>query len=89
MQLDLSALEALEAVVKCGGFGRAAEHLHKVQSAVSHQVQKLEEQLGITLFNRESHRVCLTPAGEVILAESRRLLSQAEHVSSLARQFSH
>ncbi len=88
MHIDLSGLEALTTVVEQGGFGRAAEHLHKVQSAVSHQVQKLEEQLGVTLFNREGYRVRLTPAGEAILAEARRLLSQAEHVKSIARQFS-
>lgn len=88
MQLDLNGLEALEAVVKYGGFARAAEHLHKVQSAVSHQVRKVEEQLGISVFNRDGYRVQLTPAGEAILAESRRLLAQAEHVRSVARQFS-
>lgn len=88
MQLDLSGLEAMEAVVKCGGFGRAAERLHKVQSAVSHQVQKLEEQLGIKLFDRTGYRVRLTPAGEAVLAEGRRLLSDAEHLRSIARQFS-
>jgi len=87
-QFDLSGAEALEAVVKYGGFARAAEHLHKVQSAVSHQVQKLEKQLGVKLFDRDGYRVCLTPAGEAILAEGRRLLAQAEHLRSVARQFS-
>jgi DNA-binding transcriptional LysR family regulator len=62
--------------------------LHKVQSAVSHQVRKLEQQLGVRVFNRDGYRVRLTPAGEVILAEGRRLLAQAEHVRSIARQFS-
>jgi DNA-binding transcriptional LysR family regulator len=88
MQLDLNSLEALEAVVKYGGFARAAEHLHRVQSAVSHQVRKIERQLGLSVFNREGYRVHLTPAGEAILAEGRRLLAQAEHVRSIARQFS-
>jgi DNA-binding transcriptional LysR family regulator len=88
MQLDLNGLEALEAVVKYGGFARAAEHLHKVQSAVSHQIHKIEQQLGISVFNRDGYRVQLTPAGEAILAEGRRLLAQAEHVRSVARQFS-
>jgi len=88
MKLDLNGLEALEAVVRYGGFAHAAEHLHKVQSAVSHQVRKIEQQLGITVFNRDGYRVHLTPAGEAILAEARRLLAQAEHVRSIARQFS-
>ncbi|MGH8263781.1 MAG: LysR family transcriptional regulator, partial [Steroidobacteraceae bacterium] len=85
---DLNGLEALDAVVKYGGFARAAEHLHKVQSAISHQIQKLEEQLGVSLFNRDGYRVQLTATGEAILAESRRLLAQAEHVRSVARQYS-
>lgn len=87
MKLDLNGLEALEAVVKYGGFARAAVHLHKVQSAVSHQVRKIEQQLGVSLFNREGYRVHLTPAGEAILAEGRRLLAQAEHVRWIGRQF--
>lgn len=87
MQLDLDSLEAFEAVVKYGGFGRAAQHLNKVQSAVSHRVQKLEQQLGIALFHRQSYRVRLTAAGEVILAEGRRLLGQAQSIRSVARQF--
>ncbi len=87
MQLDLNGLEALEAVVRYGGVGRAAEHLNKVQSAVSHQIQKLEKQLGISVFNREGYRVRLSPAGEVVLAEGRRLLAQAQSVRSAARQF--
>jgi DNA-binding transcriptional LysR family regulator len=87
MQFDLSGLEAFVAVVDCGGFGRAAQQLHKAQSAVSHQVRKLEEQLGIELFNREGYRVQLTAAGESVLAEGRRVLSQVELVGSVARQF--
>jgi DNA-binding transcriptional LysR family regulator len=81
-------VEALEAVVRYGGFSRAAEHLHRVQSAVSHQVANLEKQLGIRLLNRDDYRVQLTPAGEAVLAEARRLLSQAERLRSIARQFS-
>jgi DNA-binding transcriptional LysR family regulator len=88
MQLDLNGLETVEAVVKYGGFGRAAQHLNKVQSAVSHQVRKLEEQLGIALFDRQGYRVRLTPAGEAIMQEGRRLLAQAQSVRSAARQFS-
>ena len=44
--------------------------------------------MGIALFNRDGYRVRLTPAGEAVLAESRRVLSQAEHVRSVAQQFS-
>jgi DNA-binding transcriptional LysR family regulator len=88
MHLDLDALRALDAVVRCDGYARAALHLHKVQSAVSYQVRKLERQLGLQLLDREGYRVRLTAAGEAVLFEGRQLLAQAEHLESVARQFS-
>ncbi len=87
MQFDLGALEALVAVVDSGGIGRAAQRLQKAQSAVSRQIRKLEDQLGVELFNRDGYRVQLTAAGEAVLAEGRRVLSQAERVGSVAQQF--
>lgn len=88
MNLDLNGIAVLEAVVKYGGFGRAAKRLHRAQSSVSHQIGKLEEQLGVSLFSRDDYKVRLTPAGHAILAEGRRLLAQMERVQSVARQFS-
>jgi DNA-binding transcriptional LysR family regulator len=88
MPFDLDGLKAFVAVADCGGFGRAAQRLNKAQSAVSHQVRKLEAQLGIALFNREGYRVQLTPVGEAVLAEGRRVLAQVEHVGTVAQQFS-
>lgn len=86
MKLDLDALEALEAVIRCGSFASAAESLHKVTSAVSYQVKKLETQLRLPLVDRSGYRVRLTPAGEAVLAEGRRLLRQAQQVEALAQQ---
>ncbi|MCV2352023.1 LysR family transcriptional regulator [Paucibacter sp. Y2R2-4] len=86
MKLDLESLAALDAVIRHGSFARAAESLHKVTSAVSYQVKKLEEQLGLTLVDRSAYRVRLTPAGEAVLAEGRRLLRQAHQVEALAQQ---
>ncbi|MDT9000395.1 LysR family transcriptional regulator [Paucibacter sp. APW11] len=86
MKLDLEALEALEAVVRCGSFASAAEQLHKVTSAVSYQVKKLETQLRLPLLDRSAYRVRLTPAGEAVLNEGRRLLRQAHQVEALAQQ---
>lgn len=88
MHLDLNALRALDAVVRCGGYARAALHLHKVQSALSYQISKLERQLGVKLLDRKGYRVKLTAEGEAVLFEGRQLLAQAERVESLARQFS-
>jgi DNA-binding transcriptional LysR family regulator len=88
MALDLESLRVLSAVVSEGGFSKAAEKLNKTQSAVSYQIQKLEQRLGTNLFDRSSYRAELTPVGERILIEGQRLLHQAEHVSQLVDQFS-
>jgi DNA-binding transcriptional LysR family regulator len=87
MRLDLESLRALDALVRAGGFAGAAARLNKVQSAVSYQIRKLEERLGVALVDRRGYRVRLTSAGEAVLAEGRRLLAQAEQVEALARHF--
>jgi DNA-binding transcriptional LysR family regulator len=66
-------------------FGRAAARLHIAQPSLSHQIRVLEQQLGITLLNRTSRSVALTPAGEVLLRQGRRLLSQAQRAVELTR----
>ena len=88
MRPDVSSLEALDAVMRHGGVAQAAARLHKVQSAISYQIRKLERQLGIELLDRSGYRVRLTPAGEAVLAEGRRLMAQADHIASVAQQFS-
>lgn len=87
MALDLEALATLDAVVAEGGIARAAQRLHKVPSAVSYQVAKLEQQLGASLLNRDGYRVKLTPMGEIILSEGKNLLSRSKEIEALARQF--
>ena len=87
MRLDLNSIEALDSVVRHGGVTRAAARLHKVQSAVTYQIRKLERQLGVTLLDRSAYRVKLTAAGEAVLAEGRRLMAQADHLAALAREF--
>lgn len=86
MKVDLEALLALDAVVQTGSFARAAEQLHKVTSAVSYQIKKLEEQLALPLLDRSGYRVRLTAQGEAILLEGRKLLKQAHQVEALAQQ---
>ncbi len=88
MSLDLESLRVLDTVVREGGFAKAAERLHKAQSAISYQVRKLEQSLGLELLTRDGYRAKLTPAGEAVLAEGRRLLVQASQVEALAREFS-
>jgi DNA-binding transcriptional LysR family regulator len=59
-------------------FGRAAERLHIVQSAVSQQIQRLERELGAELFDRSPRHVRLTAAGERLLPEARAVLAAAD-----------
>ena len=66
-------------------FRRAAERLHVAQPAVSEQVRKLEEELGVRLFDRTQRSVSLTDAGAALLDEARRVLHQAEIAAMAAR----
>lgn len=86
MRFDLEALAALDALVRSGSVAGAAQALHKVGSAVSYQVKKLEEQLRLPLLDRSGYRLRLTPEGEAVLNEGRRLLQQAHQLESLAQQ---
>ena len=67
-----------EAVVRCGGFTRAAESLHVAQPAVSAQIRHLEAELGVALLVRTTRRVALTAAGELLLIRTRRLLAELD-----------
>jgi LysR family glycine cleavage system transcriptional activator len=64
---SLRHLKGFEAAARLGNFSRAAEELHLSQSAISHQIQQLEEQLGQAMFHRVGRGVELTVAGEVLL----------------------
>lgn len=66
-------------------FGRAAKRLHIAQPSLSHQIRQFERQLGVTLLERNSRRVELTPAGQTLLLESRKLLAQAQRVVRITR----
>jgi LysR family transcriptional regulator, transcription activator of glutamate synthase operon len=76
--MELRQLAYFEAVVRHGGFSRAAEHLHVAQPAVSAQIRRLERELGTALLERTTRRVALTPAGDLVLARARSALAQVE-----------
>lgn len=68
-------LEYFQAVARELHFTRAAAALHIAQPALSQQIRKLERQLGLVLFERNNHRVELTPAGTALLEHAERILS--------------
>jgi DNA-binding transcriptional LysR family regulator len=76
--LDLRQMEVVVAVAEEGGFTAAARRLNVVQSAVSSTVRALERDLGAPLFDRTTHRVVLTPAGEVFVPAARAALRSAD-----------
>ncbi|MFK7997882.1 MAG: LysR family transcriptional regulator [Granulosicoccus sp.] len=73
--LDIATLRTFVSVVETAGVTRAANKLHLTQSAVSMQLKRLEEMLGVTLFKRDSHGMHPTPAGEQLLSNARRLVA--------------
>ena len=77
MKLTLDALQALDAIERKGSFAAAATELHRVPSALTYTVQKLEQDLDLLLFDRRGHRARLTPAGQELLHEGRHLLRAA------------
>lgn len=79
--MNLKQMEYAVAVAEAGSFTLAAERCHTVQSALSHQVARLEQQLGTRLFERTSRRVCLTPAGEAFVRSARQAMSAVERVA--------
>lgn len=72
--LELRQLRYFLTVAEELHFGRAAERLHIVQSAVSQQIRRLERELGCDLFDRSARRVRLSPGGLVLLAHAREML---------------
>ena len=88
MKLSLEGLQILDAISRRGSFAAAAEELYRVPSTITYAVQKLEEDLGVALFQRNGHRPRLTPAGEALLEEGRVLLQTASDLEARVRHVS-
>lgn len=86
IKLSLESLEVLDAIVRKGSFAAAAESLFRVPSAITYTVRKLEEDLGVALFNRSGHRAELTEAGAELLREGRHLLNAATELESRVKR---
>jgi LysR family transcriptional regulator for metE and metH len=85
--IERNHLEILRAVESEGSLTAAAHRLNLTQSALSHSVRKLEQQLGTPLWLREGRQLRLTQAGRHLLALANRLLPQFEHAEMVIGQF--
>jgi DNA-binding transcriptional LysR family regulator len=85
-QLDPDLLRAFIAVAEHRSFTDAAASLNRTQSAVSTQIKRLEDQLGLKLFVRSTNRVNLSVAGEGLVNYARRILSLGEEAIQRLRQ---
>jgi DNA-binding transcriptional LysR family regulator len=83
--LEVRQLRYFVAVAEELHFGRAAERLHIAQPSLSHQIRRLEDQLAVTLLERNSRNVHLTPAGQAMLTQGRKLLNDAQHAIRTTR----
>src|SRR6478752_8091719 len=87
--MDLAQLEVFLAVAREGKFSRAAEKLHRTQSAVSQSIHKLEADLGEPLFDRSSRDGRLTDAGRVLQEYAERLLNLRDDAASALGELRH
>src|ERR671919_1826684 len=78
--MELRQLRYVEAVARHRHFTRAAAELHVAQSALSHQIRRLEAELGTELFERTSRSVVTTEAGEAVAARARTVLAEVDGV---------
>jgi LysR family hydrogen peroxide-inducible transcriptional activator len=85
--VTLRQLQYIVAVAELGGFRRAAEACHVAQPSLSAQVALAERLLDVRLFERDRRHVRLSPAGEAVVEQARRVLVAAGDLRDVARQF--
>ncbi|MFN8847233.1 MAG: LysR family transcriptional regulator [Bdellovibrionales bacterium] len=83
--MEFHQIEAAVTVVQTGSFRAAAEKLNKAQSAISHAIQSLEDQLGVKIFDRSTYRPQLNPAGKSLYPQFLAVLQQLQTTQSQAR----
>ncbi|WP_020653368.1 LysR substrate-binding domain-containing protein [Massilia niastensis] len=86
LKLSLDALQIIETIARKGSFASAAKELFRVPSTISYTVSKLEDDLGVRLFDRFGPKVALTAAGRELLKEGRYLLRAASDLESRVRR---
>jgi len=84
--MTLTELRYIVALAQVRHFGRAAEACFVSQPTLSVGIRKLEDELGVAIFERSANEVSVTPIGEVIVAQASRVLEEAAQIKALAQQ---
>ncbi len=84
--MTLNELRYVVAVADVRHFGRAAEACHVSQPSLSVAIRKFEDELGLTLFERGHGEVSVTPAGERVIAQARRVLTEVDQLRNIASE---
>ena len=86
LRLSLEALQIIDAIDRRGSFSKAGQEVHRVPSTISYLVGKLEDDLGVQVFERHGPRVVLTAAGRELLREGRYLLKAASDLEQRVKR---
>lgn len=84
--LTLDALRVLDAIDRKQSFAAAADELFRVPSAISYTINKLEEDLGVALFDRSKRKAEFTKVGQLILQQGRAILKASDELTHMAKQ---
>ena len=84
--MTLTELKYIVAVARARHFGHAAEACYVAQPTLSVAIKKLEDELGVVLFERGGAEVSVTPLGQQIIAQAERVLEQTAAIKELAKQ---
>jgi DNA-binding transcriptional LysR family regulator len=83
-RITLDQWGALVAVVEAGGYAQASSRLHRTQSTVTYTIKKLEDLLGVKVFELQGRKAALTPIGQVLYRRGKALLEEAGRVERAA-----
>jgi DNA-binding transcriptional LysR family regulator len=85
-RITLDQWAALVAVVEAGGYAQASSRLHRTQSTVTYTIKKLEELLGVKVFELQGRKAALTPVGQVLYRRGRALVDEAGRLERAAAE---
>ena len=83
-KITLDQWSALVAVVEAGGYAQASARLHRTQSTVTYTIKKLEDLLGVKVFELQGRKAVLTPTGQVLYRRGKSLVEEAARVERAA-----